>query len=389
MPSSEKKLTLLETNLKKMQVNRKLLKEEVGEEDIAEVVARWTHIPVMRMLEAESKKLMRLEEVLSGRVIGQAEAISKVAHAVRRSRAGIQDEDRPIASLMFLGPTGVGKTELAKALAEFMFNDEKSLIRFDMSEYMERHTVAKFIGSPAGYVGYEEGGQLTEKIKHRPYSVILFDEIEKAHPEIFNVMLQILDNGRLTDAKGRTVNFKNTVIIMTSNVGSEFLREMARLGFADGAEGSRESKEDDLKEQIRKSLERKFRPEFLNRLDEVIIFNSLNPAVITSIVEQQLDKVRVRMGGKGITLAFSDSLKKYIREKGYDERYGARPVKRAIQTHVLNRLAEEIVSGRMKEGDDVLCDARDGEVLFVRKTGEARIVKTGNEKNKKKELVKT
>ena len=388
VPTSEKKLIQLENQLKKMQSSRKLLREEVGEEEIAQVVARWTHIPVTRMLEAESKKLMRLEEVLSNRVIGQAEAISKVAHAVRRSRAGIQDEDRPIASLMFLGPTGVGKTELAKVLAEFMFNDEKSLIRFDMSEYMERHTVAKFIGAPAGYVGYEEGGQLTEKIKHRPYSVILFDEIEKAHPEIFNVMLQILDNGRLTDAKGRTVNFKNTIIIMTSNVGSEFMQEIARLGFADGVEESRENKEEELKEKIRKSLERRFRPEFLNRLDEVIIFNSLNPKVIARIVEQHLDKVRVRMGEKGIALSFSDALKKYIQEKGYDERYGARPVKRAIQTYVLNRLAEEIVSGRMKEGDEVVCDARGGEVAFLKSSSEIKAIKGEGGKGKKKELAR-
>ena len=364
LPQNENKLREAEVVLKNLQSSRKLLKEEVGEEEIAQVVARWTNIPVTKMLESESQKLMKLEEVLTHRVIGQDEAISKVAHAVRRSRAGIQDEDRPIASFMFLGPTGVGKTELAKTLAEFMFNDEKSIVRYDMSEYMERHTVSKLIGSPAGYVGYEEGGQLTEKIKHRPYSVILFDEIEKAHPEIFNIMLQILDNGRLTDAKGRTVNFKNTIIIMTSNIGSEFSQEMADLGFSSELEESRERKEEDLKEKIRKALERHFRPEFLNRLDEIIIFNSLTQNTIVKIVEQQLEKVKARMAEKEISIVFGDALKKYIMEKGYNEHYGARPIKRAIQSHLLNKLAEELIAGRIKAGDEITVDAQDGQVVF-------------------------
>ena len=364
LPQNENKLREAEAGLKNLQSSRKLLKEEVGEEEIAQVVARWTNIPVTKMLESESQKLMKLEEVLTRRVIGQDEAISKVANAVRRSRAGIQDEDRPIASFMFLGPTGVGKTELAKTLAEFMFNDDKALVRYDMSEYMERHTVSKLIGSPAGYVGYEEGGQLTEKIKHRPYSVILFDEIEKAHPEIFNIMLQIFDNGRLTDAKGRTVNFKNTIIIMTSNIGSEFMQEMADLGFSSEAEESREKKEEDLKEKIRKALERHFRPEFLNRLDEVIIFNSLTQKVIVKIVEQQLEKVKQRMAEKEISIVFGDSLKKYIMEKGYNEHYGARPIKRAIQSYLLNKLAEELIAGRIKAGDELTVDVKEGQVVF-------------------------
>ena len=385
LPAIGKKLRDGEVALKKLQSSRKLLKEEVGEEEIAQVVARWTNIPVTKMLEHETKKLMRLEEVLTRRVIGQEEAISKVAHAVRRSRAGIQDEDRPIASFMFLGPTGVGKTELAKTLAEFMFNDEKALVHFDMSEYMERHTVARFLGAPAGYVGYEEGGQLTERIKHRPYSVILFDEIEKAHPEIFNVMLQILDNGRLTDAKGRVVNFKNTIIIMTSNIGSEFLQEMAGLGFASGGEETREKKEDDLREKIRKSLEQHFRPEFLNRVDEVIIFNSLTPKVIMKIIDVQLEKVRVRMAEKEVTLAFADSVKKFLADKGFGDRYGARPAKRAIQTYVLNRLAEELISGRIKHGNEVEANMDGERVVFISSDKKAGGQKT-SEKSKQREM---
>ncbi len=371
IPESQKKLAEAEKKLQKFQRERKMLREEVTEEDIANVVARWTGVPVTRMLEAELEKLMRLEEVLGQRVIGQGEAIGKVANAVRRSRAGMQDEDRPIASFIFLGPTGVGKTELAKTLAEFMFNDEKALIRIDMSEYMERHSTARMIGSPPGYVGYEEGGQLTEKIKHRPYSVILFDEVEKAHPEVFNVLLQILDNGRLTDAKGRTVNFKNAIIIMTSNIGSEFVQEMARLGFASEVEDSRERQDADLKDKIRKTLEKSFRPEFLNRIDEIIIFNSLSKPVLAKIVEVQLERVRERASLKGIELLFADSLKNFMVEKGFDPRYGARPLKRAIQTHLLNPLAQEVIGGKIKAGDRIMAEAKDETVHFT-KAGRAR-----------------
>ncbi|RJQ36833.1 ATP-dependent chaperone ClpB [Candidatus Parcubacteria bacterium] len=364
IPNAEQELVGSEEKLQKVQHERKMMKEEVTEEDIATVVARWTGIPVMRMLESETDKLLRLEDVLKQRVIGQDEAIEKVSHAVRRSRAGIQDEDRPIASFMFLGPTGVGKTELAKTLAEFLFNDEKALIRVDMSEYMERHTVAKFIGSPPGYVGYEEGGQLTEKIKHRPYSVILFDEIEKAHPEVFNVLLQILDNGRLTDAKGRVVNFKNAIIIMTSNIGSEFMSDLAKIGFAMEAEMSREREETDLKDKIRKSLERNFRPEFLNRVDEIIIFSSLTRPILEAIVDIQLGRMKERTTRKGVELAFTPELKTFIVNKGFDPHYGARPLKRAIQTYVLNPLAQEIISGRIQAGDRVLVSVKDGTVVF-------------------------
>ncbi|MBU6415367.1 AAA family ATPase, partial [Patescibacteria group bacterium] len=367
IPSDERKLRESESTLQKLQSGRKLLKEVVGAEEIAEVVARWTNIPVTKMLEGELKKLLTMEQILRERVIGQDEALAKVSNALRRSRSGIQDEDRPLASFIFLGATGVGKTELAKALASFMFNDEKALIRFDMSEFMERHTVSKFIGSPAGYVGYEEGGKLTELVKHRPYSVILFDEIEKAHPEIFNILLQILDNGRLTDAKGQTVNFKNTIIIMTSNIGGEFVREIARLGFVP-EEASRNEKEDDLKHKIRQALERQFRPEFLNRIDEIIIFNSLSPEIIGKIADIQLNRVALRMKQKGIGITFSENLKKFIAEKGYEPHYGARPLKRAIQNFVLDRLAEQLVGGEIKEGDAVLADvdAQKNEVVFLR-----------------------
>jgi len=366
IPEIEKRLRDGETELKNIQDSRNVARGEVGEEDIAAVVARWTGIPAPKILETEAARLMKIEDELKQRVIGQNEAIEKIANAVRRSRAGIGEENRPIGSFMFLGPTGVGKTELAKALAEFLFTDEKSLIRMDMSEYMERHTTSKFIGSPPGYVGYEEGGQLTELIRHRPYAVVLFDEIEKAHPEVFNILLQILDNGRLTDAKGRVVNFKNTIIIMTSNIGSEFAIEMGKIGFAGFEEDTRDRRELDMKEKIRKALERHFRPEFLNRLDEIIIFSSLGRGMIERIVELQLARVAKRMEAREIALAFTQELKEFIAEKGYDPRYGARPLKRAIQTHILDPLAQEIISRRIQSGDRMLADASDGKVHFAK-----------------------
>ncbi|MFY9463128.1 MAG: AAA family ATPase, partial [Candidatus Sungiibacteriota bacterium] len=366
IPEIEKRLREGETALKEIQDSRNVARGEVGEEDIAAVVARWTGIPAAKIIETEAARLMKIEDELKQRVIGQDEAIGKIANAVRRSRAGIGEENRPIGSFMFLGPTGVGKTELAKALAEFLFTDEKSLIRMDMSEYMERHTASKFIGSPPGYVGYEEGGQLTELIRHRPYAVVLFDEIEKAHPEVFNILLQILDNGRLTDAKGRVVNFKNTIIIMTSNIGSEFAVEMGKIGFAGFEEDTRDRRESDIKDKIRKALERHFRPEFLNRLDEVIIFSSLGRGVIEKIVEVQLARVAKRMDQREIALAFTQELKEFIAEKGYNPNYGARPLKRAIQTHILDPLAQEIISRSIEAGDRVLADARDGKVHFAK-----------------------
>jgi len=359
VPETEKKLRESEEKLTAIQSSKRLLKEEVTEEDIAKVVSAWTGVPVSKMLEEEIKKLLRMETELKQRIIGQDEAISKIAHAVRRSRAGIGEEDKPIGSFMFLGPTGVGKTELAKVLTEFMFNDEKSLIRVDMSEYMERHTVSKFIGSPPGYVGYEEGGQLTEIIRHRPYAVILFDEVEKAHPEIFNVMLQILDNGRLTDAKGRIANFKNTIIIMTSNVGSEFTKEIGNLGFL--ADESQKKREEELKDKIRKALERRFRPEFLNRLDEIIIFNSLAVKDLEKIVEIQLKRVLERLSQKNIEISVSKEAKSLLAKNGFDSHYGARPLKRLIQNKILNPVAEQIVAGKAVPGSKIEIKTKDGE----------------------------
>lgn len=347
IPVLEKKLKAEEVKLKKLQSSRRLLREEVNDEDVALVVSRWTGVPVMRMLEEEAKKLLRMEDELRKRVIGQDEAISKVSNAIRRSRAGISEETRPIGSFIFLGPTGVGKTELALSLAEFLFNDENALIRVDMSEFMERHAVSKFIGSPPGYVGYEEGGQLTERIRHRPYSVVLFDEIEKAHPEVFNIMLQILDTGRLTDAKGRTANFRNTIIIMTSNIGSEFVYEMEQLGFAQEDVSEVTRREADLKDKIRKALEKRFRPEFLNRLDEVIIFNSLSEENLSEIVKIQLGRIARRLTKKSVDLNVSDEARKLLAKEGFDPHYGARPLKRLIQSKILNPLAEQIVAGKV------------------------------------------
>lgn len=364
IPQAEKRLHEAEESLKHLQNSRDIVKGEVTEEDIAEIVARWTSIPVTKIIESEASRLIKMEDELKRRVMGQDEAIEKISRAVRRSRAGIGEENKPIGSFMFLGPTGVGKTELARALAEFLFSDEKALVRVDMSEYMERHAISKFIGSPPGYVGYDEGGQLTEIIKHRPYAVILFDEIEKAHPEVFNILLQIFDNGRLTDAKGRVINFKNTIIIMTSNIGGEFVREMGPLGFLSFGEDSYEKKEGDIKEKIRKALERHFRPEFLNRLDEIIIFSTLSPETIRKIVDVQLEKVLRRLVSRNIHVHFSDSLKDFIAEKGYDSHYGARPLKRAIQTHILDALAQEIISQQIHDGDDVLLDVKEGIVVF-------------------------
>lgn len=329
----------------------RFIKEKIDEEDIAGVVSRWTGIPVAKMLESEMQKLTRLEDELATRVVGQEEAISGVSRALRRSRAGLAEEDRPGGSFMFLGPTGVGKTELAKALAEFMFNDDKALVRIDMSEYMERHAVARLIGSPPGYVGHEEGGQLTQIVRHRPYSLILFDEIEKAHPEVFNILLQVLDNGRLTDGKGKTVNFKNTIIILTSNVGSSYFKEMSHIGFGVGEKGKEHAdKEKQFKEGVMEALRETFRPEFLNRLDETVIFNTLNAAAIEQIVDIQLAKLEERLKERNITIVVKPQIKKYIAEKGFDPDYGARPIKRMIQKVIVDALADKIIKGEVKDG---------------------------------------
>ncbi len=378
IPEMEKKLEKELNRLKKFQTSRRILKEEITEEDVAAVVSKWTGIPVAKMIESEASKLMKMEEELKRRVVGQDEAIEKIADAVRRSRAGISYEDRPIGSFMFLGPTGVGKTELAKALAEFMFNDEKALIRVDMSEYMEKHSVSKFIGAPAGYVGYEEGGQLTEQVRHRPYSIILFDEIEKAHPEVFNIMLQILDNGHLTDAKGRKVNFKNTVLIMTSNVGSQFTRKMETLGFSSGSEKESEKEtEKELKGRIMKALEAKFKPEFLNRLDEIIIFNSLTREHLKDIVKIQIDIVSKRLAEKDIELKVSEAALAFLAKEGYDPRYGARPLKRLIQSKILNAAAGLIISSKVGSGGVILVDAKNGELTVDAKGKTKGKAKTG------------
>jgi ATP-dependent Clp protease ATP-binding subunit ClpB len=327
------------------QESRKMLKEEVDEEDIAEVVSRWTGIPVSKMLEGEKEKLVEMEDRLAKRVIGQTEAISAVSNAVRRARSGLQDPNRPIGSFIFMGPTGVGKTELAKALAVFLFDDEQAIVRVDMSEYMERHAVARLIGAPPGYVGYEEGGYLTEAIRRRPYAVVLFDEIEKAHPEVFNVLLQILDDGRMTDGHGRTVDFKNTIVIMTSNVGSQHIQEL-------GA-----SNREELQERVTQALRAQFKPEFLNRIDETIIFHNLTRDQIGEIVKIQMERLKLRLAEKDISLSLTDAAAGFLAGEGYDPVYGARPLKRAIQKHVENTLSLEMLKGNVKDGDMVAVDA--------------------------------
>lgn len=362
IPGFEKDLEAKTARLKKLQSSRRILKEEVTEQDIAEVVARWTGIPVTKMLEEEAGKLAQMEEEMGKRVVGQKEAIQKVADAVKRSRAGIADPNRPIGSFLFLGPTGVGKTELSKALAEFMFTDEKSLIRIDMSEYMEKHSVSKMIGSPPGYVGHEESGNLTELIRHRPYSVLLFDEIEKAHPEVFNILLQVLDNGRLTDSKGRIVNFKNTVIILTSNIGSEYIDKMQSIGFS--AHTSDHSDYAQAKERVMESLKDFFRPEFLNRLDEIVIFDILSPEVIQKIVELQVDIVKKRLTEKEIALEVTPDVLAYLGEKGYDPHYGARPLKRLIQNKILTPVASLMISQGILKGGRVAVTMEKGEIAI-------------------------
>ena len=358
LPALKNEVDNLEEELAKIQKKgQRILKEEVDDEDIAKVVSRWTGIPVAKMLESEIKKLAKAENELQARVKGQDEAIKAVANAIRRSRAGISEEQRPIGSFLFVGPTGVGKTELAKALAAFMFNDEAALIRLDMSEFMEKHSVAKFIGSPPGYVGYEEGGQLTEKIRRRPYSVVLFDEIEKAHPEVFNILLQILEEGRLTDSKGRVVNFKNTIIIMTSNLGNEVIKQFT-IGFSDDSdEGAAQSGNDKaMKEKINQILKNNFKLEFLNRIDEIVIFKTLTKDVLSTIVDLELSKVEKRLKNKNIAISIAAKVKRLLADKGYDTTYGARPLKRIIQNKILDELALEIIEGKIRAGDKITID---------------------------------
>ena len=348
----KKQLDAANQKLADLQKNRKMLKEEVDAEDIAEVISRWTGIPVSKMLEGEREKLVTMEDRLARRVIGQAEAISAVSNSVRRARSGLQDPNRPIGSFIFMGPTGVGKTELAKALAEFIFDNEQAMVRIDMSEYMEKHAVSRLIGAPPGYVGYEEGGYLTEAVRRRPYSVVLFDEIEKAHPEVFNVLLQILDDGRMTDGHGRTVDFKNTIVIMTSNIGSQWIQELG---------GSRR---EEMEARITEALRANFKPEFLNRIDETIIFHNLDPEQIGQIVEIQVDRLRKRLADLHIELTLSDSARDFIAEKGYDPVYGARPLKRALQRYIENPLSMEILKGSIQEGRRIEATVAGDQIVF-------------------------
>ncbi len=348
----ENQLQEANARLGQLQGGHPLLKEEVSEEDIAQIVAKWTGIPVTKLLEGEVAKLIQMEERLHERVIGQDDAVSAVANAVRRSRSGLADPNRPVGSFIFLGPTGVGKTELARALAEFLFDDEQALIRLDMSEYQEKHTVARMLGAPPGYIGYDEGGQLTEAVRRRPYSVVLFDEIEKAHPDVFNVLLQILDDGRLTDGQGRAVDFRNTVLIMTSNLGGQLIQEMSNRPF------------DEVRDAVLAVLRDHFRPEFLNRVDEIIVFESLTQEQLGAIVDIQLQRLQKRLDERKISFVVTDAARKLLIERGWDPTYGARPLKRAIQRLVQDPLAMMLLEGRFNEGDTVEVDAKGGELVF-------------------------
>ncbi|MEX0628597.1 MAG: AAA family ATPase, partial [Cucumibacter sp.] len=353
IPALEKKIAAAEKETDERA--QAMVEEVVTSNHIAQIVSRWTGVPVDRMLEGERDKLLRMEEALGARVVGQAEAVEAVAKAVRRSRAGLQDPHRPIGSFMFLGPTGVGKTELSKALAQFLFDDEAAMVRIDMSEYMEKHSVSRLIGAPPGYVGYDEGGALTEAVRRRPYQVILFDEIEKAHPDVFNVLLQVLDDGRLTDGQGRTVDFRNTVIIMTSNLGSEFLVQQPDGESIEAVRG-----------KVLDAVRAAFRPEFLNRVDEILLFHRLDRSHMAAIVEIQLKHLRKLLAEREITLEVTDAARQWLAREGYDPGYGARPLKRALQRNVQDALAEEMLAGRIQDGTTVSVDARpDGSGLTI------------------------
>jgi ATP-dependent Clp protease ATP-binding subunit ClpB len=367
IPALEKDLDSKSKRLKKLQSSRRILKEEITENDIATIVSKWTGIPVTRMLEEEAEKLSRMDEELKKKIVGQNEAVEKISDTIRRSRVGISDPNRPIGSFLFLGPTGVGKTELTKSLAQFMFDDEKALIRVDMSEYMEKHSVSKIIGAPPGYVGHEEGGNLTEMVRHRPYSVILFDEIEKAHPEVFNILLQVLDNGKLTDSKGRVVNFRNTVIILTSNIGSRFIEKMEKIGFATGE--TDKTNYDSAKQNVMNALKDHFRPEFLNRLDEIIIFDILSKEAIADIVNIQVGIVKERLLQKDIKLNLTNSVMEHLAKEGYNPQYGARPLKRLIQSKILTPIASLMVSKGISKGGTINVDMKGGEFVFNVKKG--------------------
>jgi ATP-dependent Clp protease ATP-binding subunit ClpB len=361
---AEARLNEFETKLAEAkEIGSQLVKEEVDSEDIAGVIAVWTGIPVSRMLQSEREKLLKLEDELHKRVVGQNEAIESIADAVRRSRAGLQDAKKPIGSFIFLGTTGVGKTELAKALAEFLFNNENSMTRIDMSEYQERHTVSRLVGAPPGYVGYEEGGQLTEAVRRKPYSVVLLDEIEKAHPDVFNILLQVLDDGRLTDNKGRVVNFKNTIIIMTSNMGSHLIQD----NFEAMTEKNREEVLAKTKNEVFELLKKSIRPEFLNRIDEVIMFEPLTRENINRIVEIQMNGVIRSLAEQGVKLSMTEDAVEWLAQLGYDPQFGARPVKRVIQKQVLNELSKQILSGKINKEEEIILDMFEKQFVFRQK----------------------
>ena len=351
VPQLQKQLKEMEENLAAVQKKGGLLKEEVNEQEIAEVVAKWTGIPISKMMEGETEKLVKMEAKLKERVVGQDEAVSAVANAIRRSRSGLADPNRPLGSFLFVGPTGVGKTELAKTLASYLFDDEKMLIRIDMSEYMEKHSVARLIGAPPGYVGYDEGGQLTEAVRRRPYSVVLFDEVEKAHSDVFNVLLQVLDDGRLTDSQGRVVDFKNTVLIMTSNIASQKIMEAGKSDI-------------DLKDELQKELRQFFRPEFLNRIDDIVIFHRLGEDQLETIVNIQLDGLKTRLLDKKIKLELTKGALTYFAERGYDPVYGVRPLKRLIQHELVDKIAMKLLGGEIKEGRTLKVDIQSGELTL-------------------------
>ncbi|HTL03955.1 MAG TPA: AAA family ATPase, partial [Vicinamibacterales bacterium] len=356
----QKELEEANQKLAELQKNQKMLKEEVDAEDVAEVVAKWTGIPVSKMLEGELQKLLKMEDRLKLRVIGQDSAIHAVANAVRRARAGLQDQNRPIGSFIFLGPTGVGKTELCRALAEFLFDDEQAMVRLDMSEFMEKHSVSRLIGAPPGYVGYEEGGYLTEAVRRRPYSVILLDEVEKAHPDVFNILLQVLDDGRLTDGQGRTVDFRNTVIVMTSNLGSQQIQEIASSGIDEDSPEAYTQ----MKAAVMGVVQAHFRPEFINRLDEIVVFHPLDKSQIREIARLQTNYLAKRLQERQIDLEISDGALMLLGNVGFDPVYGARPLKRAIQTQLENPLAQKILAGEFVGGDTIRVDAEGGKLTF-------------------------
>lgn len=360
IPELEKKLITENSRLEEIQKSKKMLKEEVDDDDIAEIVSKWTGIPVTKMLESEKEKLIKMEDRISARVVGQKDAIAAVSNAVRRNRAGLGDQDRPIGSFIFLGSTGVGKTELARALAVFLFDDENALVRIDMSEYMERHSVSRLIGSPPGYVGYEQGGQLTEAVRRRPYSVVLIDEIEKAHPEVFNILLQVLDEGRLTDNKGRTVNFKNAIVIMTSNLGGQLIMEKSQ-GITND---NRDVIEEEIRQNIMELLRQQLRPEFLNRIDDIVVFHALSEENIAEIIEIQFGMVRKKLKEQGLEVVLTDAAKRYLTVKGYVPEFGARPLKRIIQNEIINELAKKLIAGKLQRNELIVIDYQKEELVF-------------------------